>query len=417
MSKRAIRTGLLTPLLLLSALLFAGCPSKKQQVKQVTDAPSKFTKGAEDYFQEALSLHRQYRPGSGNPDQIISLYKRALENKPEFVPALYNLAALYEDMGKYRAAAGVLADALRADPNHAPSVYRLAQVYVKMGQYRSALGMLRRYLKLRPQLKNNPKFQLTLAEMMIESGEYENALKEARKILSIYPKMIEPYRIIAKVYFKRGNYKGVLFVYEIAESLKKKDAQLENIKGLAFLRLKKLDKAFTSFDSAAKLDPQLFAAQMNLGTLALKYYDKARALHALQKAVQLKPRDKKALLAYAVALRINKKFPQAEKVYKEKILKYYPNDLDALLNLGILYVKFMNKPHEGKKYLRRFIGEKTDITNDHLAYKLLKEAEVRIRMLADMKRQQEEEKKKKKSKPAAPAAPTKKNSPNPPPTK
>jgi tetratricopeptide (TPR) repeat protein len=253
-------------------------------------------------------------------------------------------------------------------------------------------------MALVPQQKENPDMLLNLASVMVASGEREEALKYARSTLAIDPTNIKAYRIIARVYLNQRRYAGVLLVHEMAtERTKKQDATLENIRGLAYLGQKEYPLALFAFEQAVKLDPSLFAAQMNLGILAMRYHDNNRSLNALQAASRLRPRNRDALMAYAVALRANKRFADAENVYLKQLLAVNPRDTDSMFNVGLLYVKFMNRPKDGSTYLRRFIGERNEqVPNNHIAYQLLQQAQQAIKMEEQMKQQQKQEQQKPK---------------------
>jgi len=362
--------------LLLSVLWLYGCPSQTKTVvkRQQPVAPKRTAEGA---YQEALLMHREKQSsGKANFDEVIKLYNEALSLNPSLNNAHFNLGAIYERIGEYKKAANHFGQIINSDSKNSEAMYRLAQVYVRLRKPHRALRLLNRFMRLNPKVRKSPKMLLNIATVQAQSGDTGNALITARKVLALDSKNIEAYRLIARVYLKRREYNGVHVVYQLTEKLKKKDARLMNIRGRAYIGQKKYPQAILSFSNAVKLQPDLFAAQMNLGTLALRYYDKRRALLALRKAANLRPRNKQALMAYAVALRANKKHKLAEKIYKNQLLRFYPNDGDAHFNLAVLYLNFMNKLKIAKRHLRKFIGYKGgQITQDHISYKLMKKAE------------------------------------------
>lgn len=385
--RQSARTWWFGSLVVLITPWITGCPAtqvKAPPPRRVEVVEQKRT--PEEVYRDALSLYESGKQ-SGKVDypQVVRMYRQALEEKPALIEARYNLAAVYEEMGQYAQAAGSLADLLRQDPNHASAVYRLSQVYFRMKQFRPSLEMMQKFLELQPSLKKKAPMLLNLSSILLESGDYEGALKQARQCLVLDKSDISAYRMIARVYLRQRQYKGVLFVYELSQKLKKPDARLENIRGLAYLGQRDYPQAMVAFEEATRIDPQLFEAQMNLGALALQYQDHQRAATALQAATQIKPQHRHAWLAYAVAMRANKQFKKAEDAYLNKLLAANQKDDAALFNLGLLYVKFMNNPEEGKKWLRRYIGEKGDqISNNHPAYQFLKEAEQAIQVKKQM---------------------------------
>lgn len=374
-----------------------GCPKKGGNVRDDNriKKPVQVQRTARGAYQEALMLHRQQK-GSSKPnyDPAIKLYKEALSLNPSLVAARFNLASIHEELGEYKRASSLFTQILQNNERHTAAMYRLAQVYIRQKPPRphNALRLLQRYMTLLPKTKNDPKMLMNVATLQMQSGNYAMALTTARKCLALDSKNIAAYRLIANVNLRQKRYEGVHVVYDLSQKISKRDAKLQNIRGLAFIAQKKYPKAILSFAQAVKLEPSLFAAQMNLGALALRYYDKRRALYALQKAVSLRPSHRDALMMYAVALRANKKLKMAEAVYTKRLLRRNKQDADSIFNLSVLYLKFMNKPRKAKIYLRKYIGIKGSvIDNNHISYQLLKQCEQKIKAEEMMKKMQEQQ--------------------------
>ncbi len=387
--------------LILLSLLFSGCFTKKTVVKkdkQVFNNQPKRT--AEDAFQDGVSTYASGKSsGHIDYDKVIRYYREALNLRPNMQKAAFNLAAVYEEIGKYDAAARIFSQLVQSNPNNETALYRLVQVKVKQKRFAPALSLFLRYMRRRPERKKDPKMLANLSALQLGAGNHESALQTARKILVFDPNSLLAYRLLARVYLTQRKYNIVHLVKEltipITKKTGKKDAGLLNIQGLAFIGQKDYPKAILTFSEATKVDPSLFSAQMNLGLLALKYYDYNRALTALQQAARLRPRNRKALISYALALRANRKYQLAEKIYTNHLLKQNRHDSAALFNLGLLYLRFLKKPKKAKTMLRRFIGEESArISENHIAYKLLKEAEQAIKAqeyLEKMKQQQQKQ--------------------------
>lgn len=378
-----------------AALPLVACTGTNTNVKKKPTRQPTVQRTAEGAYQEALSMHQQMQ-GSGKADytQVIKLYREAIQLNPSMANAHFNLAAIYEKNGRYKRAAQHLQQVLQAEPNNSDAMYRLAQVYVRGNQPMRALPLLQRFIRKNPAAKNSPRMLLNLASVQVQNNSYGQALITARKCLALDSKNIAAYRLIARVYLRQKRYEGVHVVYALSQKLGKKDARLFNIVGRAYMEQKKYPEAIYSFRQAVAIEPTLFAAQMNLGTLALQYYDKGRALRALSQATRLRPQDRSALLAYAVALRANKKFKDAESVYVNRLLKIQSNDSDSIFNLGVLYLRFLNKPKKAKSMFRRYIGIKgATIDQSHISYKLMNQAEQKIKAAEMMKKMQEQQNK------------------------
>tara|TARA_B100001989_G_C24544867_1_gene470056 strand:- start:36 stop:1238 length:1203 start_codon:yes stop_codon:yes gene_type:complete len=390
----------ITPLLLLVLFVASGCKTKP--VKKKTNIVKQPVRTAAMDYQDAMSAYQSGK-SSGKVDyKTVTMYlRKALQRQPRHIPARYNLAAVYEEMGKYRLADRLLGQVLQMNEKHKPALYRLSQVKVRQKLHGDALRLFMRYLELDPKSKTKPKMLVNLASLQLQNGNHEAASNTARRILIYDTKSIAAYRILARAYLKQRKYAVVHLVFQLAKKLNKKDARLLNVTGLAYIGQKKYPQALYRFTQATTLNPNLFEAQMNLGSLALNYSDYGRALKAFSQAAQLRPFHKDALLAYAVALRANGKYKQAENIYTKRLLPRYRNETRAKYNLGLLYLRYLKQPKKAKTYLRQYIGDMgSRISTSHDSYTLMKEADQMIKMQAYMKKQQEEMKKQAKKKPA-----------------
>lgn len=79
-------------------------------------------------------------------DQAALAFRRALAHDPDFVEARYNLAQVYERLGKTELARRELAAALEAEPDYADARFNLAQLELKRGALEDAKTHFERYL-------------------------------------------------------------------------------------------------------------------------------------------------------------------------------------------------------------------------------------------------------------------------------
>lgn len=88
---------------------------------------------------------------SGNLTDALSLLRRAVETKPDYALAHYNLGLLLADSGDVRGAAGEFRTAASLGPTLAKPWYSLGRVLEKSGDQDSALGALERASQLAPE--------------------------------------------------------------------------------------------------------------------------------------------------------------------------------------------------------------------------------------------------------------------------
>ena len=82
--------------------------------------------------------------------EAMQVCTEILQIDPGFVPAIYNLAAIYYAQGDYAEALAEADRAIRIDPGYAEARYLLAMVYANTGRYDEARSQLEETLRLAP---------------------------------------------------------------------------------------------------------------------------------------------------------------------------------------------------------------------------------------------------------------------------
>jgi tetratricopeptide (TPR) repeat protein len=88
----------------------------------------------------------------GKPDEAIGAYKQALDKKPTFTVALYELAGVYIAKRELRNAIDPLRKLLSEEPNHEYGNYALGQVYAMLGDNTGAMQQYYILQTLNPRL-------------------------------------------------------------------------------------------------------------------------------------------------------------------------------------------------------------------------------------------------------------------------
>lgn len=83
----------------------------------------------------------------------IRAFRKALELKDEYIPALFNLATVYHQAGSLDLAEQYYRKILTLDSRHAWSMYNLALLYYESGDYATAVRMLKRCHDENPSFK------------------------------------------------------------------------------------------------------------------------------------------------------------------------------------------------------------------------------------------------------------------------
>ncbi len=87
---------------------------------------------------------------AGHLDLAEQAYRQALQIKPDFAEAHFNLANLLKQIGQNEAAIQHYRATLRTQPQHLKALYNLSNSLRQAGQYRSAIECFQKLLKLSP---------------------------------------------------------------------------------------------------------------------------------------------------------------------------------------------------------------------------------------------------------------------------
>lgn len=121
----------------------------------------------------------------------------------------------------------------------------------------------------------------------------------------------------------------------------------------AYTALKRVEEAQSEYEKCVALDPKISEAYLNLGILLLDK-NPAEAVAPLRKAVELLPSQSRPRNLLGVALERSGDYKGAAEAF-EGASNLDPNDIEALIHLGGLYLK-ANRPADAEKKFRTALG-------------------------------------------------------------
>jgi tetratricopeptide (TPR) repeat protein len=128
---------------------------------------------------------------------------------------------------------------------------------------------------------------------------------------------------------------------EMAADVRGFVADIYNTWGLIDIKSGQIIRALNHFRQAFQLNPTMFEAWANYGTINLSFRGYSDAREAFQHATELRPNDYDAHIGLGVALRGLQQYPQAQAEY-ERAQQLDANRPDSFFNLGVLYDSYIN---------------------------------------------------------------------------
>ncbi|TFH48225.1 MAG: tetratricopeptide repeat protein, partial [Methanothrix sp.] len=123
----------------------------------------------------------------GKAEQALQLFDGILKDNPQYVPALFATASIYDSQGNKRKAVELYRDVLEKDQGYTPALNNLAYLYAEnYGSHEEAVELAMKAFRNEPA---NPGIMDTLGYALFKNGRTDEALKILEKAASILPKV------------------------------------------------------------------------------------------------------------------------------------------------------------------------------------------------------------------------------------
>lgn len=283
---------------------------------------------ARDTFLSAVELSRQ------DPAAAVQRFVEAANKAQYFYAAWFNAGASAESSGDLQMAEKYYRQALAVRPDYGPALTNLAGVLEKTGRAAEAQRVVDDALRKMPE-KAGP--HLAAATLAWGRKDLTQVEREALLTIKYDERNVPAMRLMAMLFRQQGRLDTARFALDNALEVEPGNALLHLELGHVQKELGDDKAALVSFEKAARLRPTLLEALDNYGVLLLKQGLASEAANVLSQAAKLDPRSARAMLHLGNALRASKQYAAAEVSYK-KALELDPTLAEARFNLGVLYI-------------------------------------------------------------------------------
>lgn len=227
--------------------------------------------------------------GQRNYKQACKHAKRAEKEAPNS-PVPPNLTGIaLSSSGNPNDAIKAFRRALRLNPNFDDARLNLAQTYLLIGQFDYAVMNLKRIQNPNPQV-----FYL-MAQGHAGAGEKAASLQAAAQYIEALPKDKRGYTLRAHIQLQFGLIPDAIADYEAALELDPNDAEVLTLMSLPLARHLRTDEALECAERAAELAPDNLSAQLRLATQYTEVGDKKRAIAQSEQILKAWPGQADAL--------------------------------------------------------------------------------------------------------------------------
>ncbi|NXC36202.1 TMTC1 protein, partial [Campylorhamphus procurvoides] len=298
---------------------------------------------AKDYYRRALQLNPQHNralfnlgnllKSQGRKEEAVILLRDSIKYGPEFADAYSSLASLLAEQERLKEAEEVYKAGIENCPESSDLHNNYGVFLVDTGSPERAMSHYRQAIHLSPAhhvaMVNLGRLHRSLGQNKEAEVWYKRALKVSRKAEILSP--------LGALYYNTGRYEEALQVYREAASLQpsNKEIRLALAQVLAMMgRTKEAEKMTNHILSE---DVQCLECYRLLSAIYSKQEHYAKALEAIEKALQLKPKDPKVIselfFTKGNQLREQNLLDKAFESYKRAV-ELNPDQAQAWMNMG-----------------------------------------------------------------------------------
>ncbi|XP_066039986.1 protein O-mannosyl-transferase TMTC1 isoform X2 [Chamaea fasciata] len=298
---------------------------------------------AKNYYRRALQLNPQHNralfnlgnllKSQGKKEEAVILLRDSIKYGPEFADAYSSLASLLAEQERLKEAEEVYKAGIENCPESSDLHNNYGVFLVDTGSPERAMSHYRQAILLSPThhvaMVNLGRLHRSLGQNKEAEVWYKRALKVSRKAEILSP--------LGALYYNTGRYEEALQVYREAAALQpsSRDIRLALAQVLAMMgRTKEAEKMTNHILSE---DAACLECYRLLSAIYSKQELYAKALEAIEKALQLKPKDPKVIselfFTKGNQLREQNLLDKAFESYKRAV-ELNPDQAQAWMNMG-----------------------------------------------------------------------------------
>jgi protein O-mannosyl-transferase len=221
---------------------------------------------------------------SGQKNEGIGYFKKALEINPNYIRAYCNLGNALFQSGQTNAANAQFQKALEINPHNAGVRITLGNVLLQNGQNNAALAQFQKALEINP---NNPEVYNIIGYLLEKNGRFDEAIAHYRKALEINPKYGDAYYNLGAILLNTGQTEDAIVQFRKVLEIKPRDGNAYNNLGNALMKIGQTDEAIACYRNALEINPNKINTLKNLSAAFAQKGKLADAIIVLQRALEV----------------------------------------------------------------------------------------------------------------------------------
>ncbi|NXM36515.1 TMTC1 protein, partial [Oxyruncus cristatus] len=298
---------------------------------------------AKDYYRRALQLNPQHNralfnlgnllKSQGKKEEAVILLRDSIKYGPEFADAYSSLASLLAEQEWLKEAEEVYKAGIENCPESSDLHNNYGVFLVDTGSPERAMSHYRQAIRLSPAhhvaMVNLGRLHRSLGQNKEAEVWYKRALKVSRKAEILSP--------LGALYYNTGRYEEALQVYREAASLQPSNREIRLALAQVLAMMGRTKEAEKMTNHILSEDVECLECYRLLSAIYSKQEHYAKALEAIEKALQLKPKDPKVIselfFTKGNQLREQNLLDKAFESYKRAV-ELNPDQAQAWMNMG-----------------------------------------------------------------------------------
>ncbi|NXL28626.1 TMTC1 protein, partial [Glaucidium brasilianum] len=298
---------------------------------------------AKNYYRQALQLNPQHNralfnlgnllKSQGKKEEAVILLRDSIKYGPEFADAYSSLASLLAEQERLKEAEEVYKAGIENCPESSDLHNNYGVFLVDTGAPEQAVSHYRQAIHLSPAhhvaMVNLGRLHRSLGQNKEAEAWYKRALKVSRKAEILSP--------LGALYYNTGRYEEALQVYREAASLQPSNKEIRLALAQVLAMMGQTKEAEKMTNHILNEDAECLECYRLLSAIYSKQEHYAKALEAIEKALQLKPKDPKVIselfFTKGNQLREQNLLDKAFESYKRAV-ELNPDQAQAWMNMG-----------------------------------------------------------------------------------
>ena len=262
----------------------------------------------------------------------IEAYREALAIWPDYNEALYNMACVLQQQGKFEEAIKAYSSVLVREPKNAYAHYNLGIIFQAQGKWEEAISAYQRSIIIRPDYADA---YYNLGLVLQEKGELQAAIDAYTNTIAIKPDYVSAHNCVGVCFYNLGQLENAIKAYKKAVNIDSNFVHAYNNLGNALKHQGRLGEALDAYNKVLAKNPAYAAdAHNNIGVTLQEQGKLNEAIRSFNRALDLRPNSCIQYFNLGNALKVQGKLDKALENYN-KALAINSDYAECYNNMGV----------------------------------------------------------------------------------